>query len=114
MTNPEAEDQYYLGIDKFGEDKLDEAISHYLKAMELDPSFTDALHGLTRTYFQKGDLERAVVYAKKISELDPEDILAHTNLSIYYQEQGKIEEAEKEANKARVLGWKQQLKDGKG
>ena len=43
---------------------------------------------------------------------DPDDILAHTSLSILYQKKGMVPEAEAEGNKARVLGWKQQLKKG--
>jgi hypothetical protein len=30
-----------------------------------------------------------------------------------YQRKGMVPEAEAEANKARILGWKQQLKQGK-
>ena len=40
----------------------------------------------------------------------PDDILAHTSLSVLYQKKGMIPEAEAEGNKARILGWKQQLK----
>ena len=71
MANPEAEDHYYLGVDLIVEGKTDEAISEYLKAIELDPNLTDALHGLTRAYFQKGELDNAVHYAKRIAEADP-------------------------------------------
>ena len=110
MAHPEAEDHYYQGIEKFSEGKMDQAIAEYRKAIAIDPAYSDALHGLTRTHFQKGELDQAIQYAKKIAEVDPDDVLAHTNLSIYYQQQGKIQEAEEEANKARVLGWKQQLK----
>jgi len=53
------------------------------------------------------------VVAHRITELDPDDVLAHTSLSILYQRKGMVPEAEAEANKARVLGWKQQLKQGK-
>jgi Tfp pilus assembly protein PilF len=48
----------------------------------------------------------------RIAELDPDDVLAHTSLSVLYQKKGMIPEAEGEANKARILGWKQQLKKG--
>jgi hypothetical protein len=51
--------------------------------------------------------------SKKIAELEPEDVLAHTSLSILYQKKGMIPEAEAEANKARILGWKQELKKGR-
>lgn len=110
MRSADAENHYYLGIDYFGEGKWEEAIAEYQKALELDPRFVDALHGMTRAHFQKGDYQQAIHYAKRIEEIDPDDVLAHTNLSIYYQKLGMIKEAEEEANKARILGWKQQLK----
>ena len=53
---------------------------------------------------------QAIVVAKRIAELDPDDVLACTSLSVLYQKKGMIPEAEAEANKARILGWKQQLK----
>jgi hypothetical protein len=54
-----------------------------------------------------------VLKSLQISEIDP-DILAHTSLSILYQKKGMVPKAEAEGNKARVLGWKQQLKKGSG
>jgi Tfp pilus assembly protein PilF len=50
--------------------------------------------------------------AQRIAEIDPDDVLAHTSLSVLYQKKGMIPEAEAEGAKARVLGWKQQLKKG--
>jgi len=74
----------------------------------------DYLHGLLPAA-GAFKLNRA---ACQISEIDPDDILAHTSLSILYQKKGMVPEAEAEAeaegNKARVLGWKQQLKKGGG
>jgi hypothetical protein len=40
-------------------------------------------------------------------------VLAHTSLSILYQKKGLVPEAEAEANKARILGWKHQLREQK-
>ena len=48
------------------------------------------------------------ILEKRIAELDPDDVLAYTSLSVLYQKKGMIPEAEAEANKARILGWKQQ------
>ena len=53
---------------------------------------------------------RRLKWRQKITELDPDDVLAHTSLSVLYQKKGMIPEAEAEGAKARVLGWKQQLK----
>ena len=61
-------------------------------------------------YMQRYD--EAIAVAQKITELDADDVLAHTSLSVLYQKKGMIPEAEAEGAKARVLGWKQQLKKG--
>jgi tetratricopeptide (TPR) repeat protein len=105
-----AEDHFYSGLDLYSEGKHDEAITAYRKAIEADPTYTDALHGLARIYQDQNRLDEAIEIAQKLAELDPDDVLPHTSLSILYQKKGMIAEAEAEANKARVLGWKQQLK----
>lgn len=108
-----AEDHYYAGIDLFGEGKMDEAIAEYNRALELDPKFTDALHGLAQAYHAREDFDRTIEAARRILELDPEDILAWTTISRAYQRKGMVPEAEEAGNKARILGWKQQLKEQK-
>jgi tetratricopeptide (TPR) repeat protein len=109
-----AEEHYYTGIDFFGEGKLDEAIGEYNRALELDPKFADALHGLAQAYHAKEDFDRTIEAARKILELEPEDILAWTSISRAYQRKGMVPEAEEAGNKARVLGWKQELLKQKG
>jgi len=111
--NRSAEDHYYEALDRFGEGRHEEAVAAYHKSLELDPKFTDALHGLARAYQEMERYDDAIAAAKRIAELDPDDVLAHTSLSILYQKKGMIEEAEAEGNKARVLGWKQQLRGEK-
>lgn len=105
-----AEDHYYAGIDFFGDGKLDEAIAEYNRALELDPKFADALHGLAQAYHAKEDFDRTIEAAQRIIALDPEDILAWTSISRAYQRKGMVPEAEEAGNKARVLGWKQELR----
>jgi tetratricopeptide (TPR) repeat protein len=104
------EEYFERAVDAFGDDKLDEAIDLYYKAIEIDPKYQDALHGLGMALFNRGRLDDAVTTAKKLIEIDNDDILAHTSLSMFYQAQGKIEEAEKEGNAAKILGWKQELR----
>ncbi len=108
-----AEDHYYAGIDFLGEGKIEEAIAEYTRALEIDPQFSDALHGLAQAYHARQDFDRAIEAAQRIVALDPEDILAWTAISRAYQRKGMVPEAEEAGNKARVLGWKQQLKDQK-
>src|SRR5437667_986457 len=104
------EEYFEHAVNAFGDDKLDEAIESYKKALEIDPGYQDALHGLGMALFNRGRVDEAIATARKLIEIDQDDILAHTSLSMFYQAQGKIEEAEKEGNAARILGWKQELR----
>jgi protein O-GlcNAc transferase len=108
------EDYFEEAVNAFGDEKLDEAIEAYKKALNLDPNYQDALHGLGMALFNRGRVEEAIAAAKKLIEIDQDDILAHTSLSMFYQSQGRIEEAEKEGNAARILGWKQELRGNPG
>jgi tetratricopeptide (TPR) repeat protein len=105
-----AEAHYYAALDLVAEGKDEQAVEEYRKSLAADSNFTDALHGLCRALQNLNRLDEAIEVSKRISELDPDDVLAHTALSILYQRKGMIPEAEAEANKARILGWKQQLK----
>ncbi|HMF00140.1 MAG TPA: tetratricopeptide repeat protein [Terriglobia bacterium] len=104
------EEYFEQAVNAFGDDKLDEAIENYRKALEIDPDYQDALHGVGMALFNSGRVDEAIATAKKLIEIDKDDILAHTSLSMFYQAQGRIEEAEKEGNVARILGWKQELR----
>ena len=108
----QAEDHYYAALDHFAEGDHQRALEDYRKSVAADPTFTEALHGMARTLQDLDRFDEAIEVANRIAELDPDDILAHTSLSVLYQKKGMVPEAEAEANKARVLGWKQQLKKG--
>jgi len=105
-----AEDHYYAALDLFAEGERERALEEYRKSVEADPGFTEALHGMARVLQDLERFDDAIEIARRIAEIDPEDVLAHTSLSVLYQKKGMIPEAEAEANQARILGWKQQLK----
>ena len=105
-----AEDHYYAALDLVADGKHELALIEYQKSLESDPLFTEAMHGMARALQDLNRFDDAIAVAKRISEIDPDDVLAHTSLSVLYQKKGMIPEAEAEGNKARVLGWKQQLK----
>ncbi|MGC2193430.1 MAG: tetratricopeptide repeat protein [Terriglobales bacterium] len=109
-ARPAAEDHYYAALDLVAEGHHEQALEQYQKSLAADPTFTEAMHGLSRALQDLNRLDEAIVVANRIAELDPDDVLAHTSLSVLYQKKGMIPEAEAEGNKARVLGWKQQLK----
>jgi Flp pilus assembly protein TadD len=105
-----AEDHYYAALDLVSEGEPERALAEYQKSVDADPTFTEAMHGLARVLQDLSRLDEAIAVARRIAELDPDDVLAYTSLSVLYQKKGMIPEAEAEANKARILGWKQQLK----
>lgn len=106
-----AEDHYFAALDLVTEGAHEQALAEYEKSIAADPDFTDALHGKARALQDLGRFDEAISVANRIAELDPDDVLAHTSLSVLYQMKGMIAEAEAEGAKARVLGWKQQLKN---
>jgi tetratricopeptide (TPR) repeat protein len=105
------EDHYNQGMELFVQDKLDEAVAAYQRALAEDPGYADALHALAMTYAHQEKLDQAIDVAKKLIEAAPDDELAYTSLSIFYQQKGMIAEAEEIGAKARTLGWKRQLSD---
>ena len=105
-----AEDHYYAALDLVADGDHERAAEEYRKSLAADPNFTEAMHGLSRALQDLNQFDEAILVAKRIAEIDPDDVLAHTSLSVLYQKKGMIPEAEEEGNKARILGWKQQLK----
>ncbi len=105
-----AEDHYYAALDLMVEGYLEKAVAAYQESLAADPTFTEAMHGLARALQDLQRYDEAIAVSQRIAELDPDDVLAHTSLSVLFQKKGMIPEAEAEGNKARILGWKQQLK----
>jgi len=107
-----AEDHYYAALDLMADGNLEKAVAEYQASVSADPTFTEAMHGLARALQDLQRYDEAIEIANKIAEFDPDDVLAHTSLSEKKKKKGMIPEAEAEGAKARVLGWKQQLKKG--
>jgi tetratricopeptide (TPR) repeat protein len=105
-----AEDHYYAALDLMADGQTENAVIQLEQSLAADPTFSEAMHGLTRALEDLGRYDEAIETAKRLVDMDPDDILPHTRLSILYQKKGMIPEAEEEGNKARILGWKQQLK----
>ena len=107
-----AEDHYYAALDLMAEGQLEKAVAAYKESLGADPTYTEAMHGLARALQDLQRYDEAITVAQRIAEIDPDDVLAHTSLSVLYQKKGMMAEAEAEGAKARVLGWKQQLRKG--
>ena len=107
------EDFYNQGMELFTEEKLDEAIASFERALEEDNNYTDALHALAMIYSHQEKLDEAIEVGNRLIQAAPDDELAYTSLSIFYQKKGMIAEAEHIAAQARTLGWRRQLAEKK-
>ncbi len=108
-----AEELYDQAVDCVAEGDLDGAVAKYKEALALDANFADAWEGLSMALADQEHWVDAIEAAKKVVELTPGEQLGYTNVSRIYQRSGNVPEAEAWAAKARVLDWKQQLKEGK-
>jgi tetratricopeptide (TPR) repeat protein len=121
----ESIEHYKKGLAHFGQNEFTEAIECYNAALEEDADWVDVLHALAMAQMNSGDGGAAVATGLRIVELDPDDAFAHTSLSIFYMrlsndaEKGGdeaeakrlIELAEKEGAEARMISWKDELKE---
>jgi len=108
-----AEELCDAAIGKLADGDLRAAIDGFRASLAADPEFRDAAHGLIHALKIAGELDEAISHAKHLIATDPDDVLAYTSLSILYQHQGKIPEAAAAATRAKLLGWKQQLREQK-
>ena len=106
----DARAHWLAGLKLFGQQKFEEAIAEYERALAIDPRSSDVLNALATAQSKLGRHDDAVATIQRAIELDPNDAFAFTSLSIFLQRQGKIPEAETAAAKARMISWKEELK----
>lgn len=112
-SRPVAEALYDAAIGRLAEGDARAAVDGFRASLAVDAGFRDAAHGLIHALKNIGELDEAVAVTQDLIASDPDDVLAYTSLSILYQRQGKIAEAETAATRAKLLGWKQQLREQK-
>ena len=105
-----AEEQYYNALERLAAGEAERAVDGFKASLALDPHFLDAMHGLIRALQDAGRYDEGIAAAQELARMDPEDVLACTALSILYQHKGMIPEAEEAGLRAKLLGWKQQLR----
>ncbi len=82
-----------LGIALFKTGKVDEAMVHYQKALEINPDFAEAHNNLGNFLFQKGRVDEAMVHYQKALEINPDYAEAHYNLGNALLKTGNADEA---------------------
>lgn len=82
-----------LGVAYEAEGRLDEAMRHYLTAVEIDPRSAVARNNLGGIYREKGLLEAALLEYREALRIAPGYAAAHNNLGVAYADMGRLEEA---------------------
>ena len=73
--------EFDRGTENAHKGKLDDAIKHYKKAIELAPNFYPAHNDLGTAYLQKGDLPSAQTEFEAVVKANPSDASAYFNLA---------------------------------
>ena len=100
----EATLDFSLGEEEAAERKL-------MSAVELSPDCLDAWRALAEVRLARRNLEGALAACEKALEVEPEDLTAKVSLSRILVAMGDKEGAEKATAEARVLGWKEELRE---
>jgi tetratricopeptide (TPR) repeat protein len=73
--------------------KLDDAVVHYRKAVELDPVYVEAYSNLAGALLLQHKFDDAVACCRKAIQLKPDYPYAYSNLGLAFQAQGKLDDA---------------------
>jgi tetratricopeptide (TPR) repeat protein len=84
---------YNAAIEATQQGRLEEAKNFYLRAIELDPEYCDAMDNLGQLFRRQGNLEQAVYWYGKSIRAFPENPIAHQNLALAFKMQGKAQKA---------------------
>jgi protein O-mannosyl-transferase len=80
--------------------RVDEAIVHYNKALEIDPNYATGHNNLGNAFLRIGQLEESLAHLQKALAIDPTYPEAHNNLGNTLLQMGRVDEAIAHYNKA--------------
>jgi serine/threonine protein kinase/tetratricopeptide (TPR) repeat protein len=85
-----------LGIIDDGTGRYEEAVTHFQRAIELDPASVAGYRGLARAYADLGRLDEAEATYRKAIETKPDYWAAHNDLGLFLYGQGRYRDAVEE------------------
>ena len=94
VTAPSATAHTNLGVSYSGRGELDEAIRHYEKALEINPTHVNALYNRGNAYLRKRMYDEAIQDYVAALETKPDSPEALTNLGKAYSDMRRYEESE--------------------
>jgi len=75
------------------EGRIDEAISLYRQALEIDPRSFGARYNLGNALLQNGQVTEAIVEYRQALDIRPDDASTHSNLGVALLQSGDVEQA---------------------
>jgi tetratricopeptide (TPR) repeat protein len=82
-----------IAISLLGKGKVEEAIVHYNKALELDPNYSEAHFNLGNALLRLGRVDEAIAHYQKALETNPNNLPALYNLAGVFGQSGRMAEA---------------------
>jgi tetratricopeptide (TPR) repeat protein len=82
-----------LGVVLFQTGRVDQAIAHYQKALEINPNYAEAHYNLGDAFVQKGQFDEAIIHYQKSLEIDPYHADTHLNMGNAFFRKGQFDEA---------------------
>ncbi|MDD5167043.1 MAG: tetratricopeptide repeat protein [Candidatus Omnitrophica bacterium] len=103
-SQEEARRHRAYGLEQQNIGNIEEAMSSYQKAIELDPGYAVAYNDLGIIYEAIGDAGRAESYYQKALTVDPDYLSSYSNLAMLYESKGDTQKA--------LTYWKERAKLG--
>ncbi len=89
----------------------DSALAKLARATAAAPASYEAWHALAEIHFSLRHFDEALVAANQAHAVRPDDLFINTTLSRIWMEKGDKPMAEKYGAQAKILSWKDQLKN---
>jgi dipeptidyl aminopeptidase/acylaminoacyl peptidase len=94
------------GIQSLDSDNIDEAISFFSKAIEINPKYFKAYLNRGNAYRRKGQFDQAILDYNKTLEINPKSAEAHYHRAIAQCLKKEYDKSWQDINKAQDLGYK--------
>jgi tetratricopeptide (TPR) repeat protein len=90
-----AREEFRKGYEDFSRGRMEKAIKHWKKSIEIYPSFAESYMQLSRVYTKRGDFPRALEAAQKAVAIDDQSADAYSYLGYVYLKKKDYAEAKK-------------------
>jgi tetratricopeptide (TPR) repeat protein len=89
-----------LGVALARRGQVDEAITHFQKALEIKPDYAEAHNNLALALAGRGQVDEAIAHYHTALEVKPDETEAHNNLALVLAGRGQVDEAVAHYHKA--------------